>query len=156
MKTTYRRLLATVLLMVTVVCMRAQEMMIECSYNTNQDYKCLLTAKANGSECVVIGGGVTCHYDIEWKVVGKTAVFYASNPSQSGWVNVVYLIGEDGKHIIFVPSFPSGNNCFPMTFSSIPESSREQKRREYGIDSTSGQGAASTTSGQTKRNSNKN
>ena len=156
MKTTYRRLLATVLFMVTAVCMHAQEMMIECSYNTNQDYKCLLIATAAGGECVVKGGGVTCHYDIEWKMVGKSAVFYASNPSQSNWVNVVYIIGENGKHIIFVPSFPSGNNCFPMTFSSVPEGSRDEKKLQYGIGAATGQGTTSPTRARTKRNSNKN
>ena len=133
-----KRMMLTLFMVLSAVCVQAQEVILECSYNTNQDYKCLIVATAEGGECVVKGGGVTCHYDIEWKLMGENVVINATNPSQSGWIDVLYIIGGEGNHIIFVPKFPDGSNCFPLTYKKIDPQNHEQKKREYGLVQASG------------------
>ena len=140
MMKTKKRIMLTIMLVMSAVCIQAQEIVIECAYNTNQDYKCLMVLTGEGGECVVKGGGVTCHYDIEWKVMGENVVINATNPSQSGWIDVLYVISGEGNHIIFVPKFPDGQNCFPLTFEKIEPQNHEQKKYEYGILQASGKG----------------
>ena len=112
----------------------AQELVMECSYNTAaQNLKCLIVVSKEKSECMVKAGSMSCHYDIEVKMMGKNVIFYATNPSISSWVNVLYIMGENDRNIIFVPSYPSGNNSFPLTYTTIDEQNYAKKKREYGI-----------------------
>ena len=127
-------LVAFVLSLVPVTHVCAQELVMECSYNTiAQNLKCLIVVSKEKSECMVKTGSMSCHYDIEVNMMGKNVIFYATNPSISSWVNVLYIMGENDRNIIFVPSYPSGNNSFPLTYTTIDEQNYAKKKREYGI-----------------------
>lgn len=134
MKSLFKILLAAFVLSLTpTVRVCAQELVLECSYNTTQNLKCLIVVSKEKSECMVKTGSMSCHYDIEVNMMGKNVIFYATNPSISSWVNVLYIMGENDRNIIFVPSYPSGNNSFPLTYTTIDEQNYAKKKREYGI-----------------------
>ena len=116
----------------TYVC--AQEIVLECKYKSmSQELKCLIVYSRVNNECVVKANNAPCHYDLQLEKMGDNLIFHATNPSLSSWVNVLYIIGEEDKNIIFVPSYLNGHNTFPLTYTIIDEENHAKKKREYGM-----------------------
>ena len=117
----------------------AQEMVIECSYSSNQSYKTLLVINATGGEAVSMGGGKKCHYDLDVKSMGNHVVILAHNASLSGWVDDLYIISGNNKCFVVSPAMSDGNNFAKLNVEQIEgDSAIAAKKREYGLTGSSG------------------
>ena len=129
-----KRLLLTVFVAFASMMAIAQEMVLECSYTSNQSYKTLLVITAEGGEAVSIGGGKKCHYDLEVQSMGNHVVILAHNASLESWVDDIYIISGGNKCFVVSPAMSAGNNFATLNVEEIEgESKIAAKKREYGL-----------------------
>ena len=86
-----KRLLLTVFVAFASMMAIAQEMVLECSYTSNQSYKTLLVITAEGGEAVSIGGGKKCHYDLDVQSMGNHVVIYRIRHGKVKLVGGLYV-----------------------------------------------------------------
>lgn len=143
-------LLTTFALLTAIMAMAQEEVVLECSYESNQAYKTLLVITEDGGEAMSIAGEKKCHYDLEVQTMGNHIIILAKNASLSGWVDDIYIISGDDKCFVVSPLL-SSNNYAKINAEEIEGSSQiAAKKREYGL--TNYKGGASSGSSSSNRN----
>ena len=136
-----QKLMLIVLAFLMAIPAMSQEIVMECSYTSNQAYKTLLVINSSGGEAMSIGGDKKCHYDLEVKTMGDHVIILAKNASLSGWVDDIYIISENNKCFAVSPGMSDGNNFAKLTVKQIEgDSDIAAKKREYGLTGYQGGG----------------
>lgn len=142
-----KMLLVFVMAFLSVTFAMSQEIVMECTYSSNQSYKTLIVIDSSGGEAVSIAGDKRCHYDIKVESMGDHIVILAHNASLSTWVDDIYILSEGDKCFVVSPAMSDGNNFAKLNVEQIKGDSRiAAKKREYGLltSRVSSKGADST------------
>lgn len=148
-----RLLLLTVFAILTSLTTMAQdEIVLECSYSSNQSYKTLLVLNSSGGEAVSVAGEKKCHYDLSFKPMGDHIIILANNASLEGWVDDIYIISvlseDESRCFVVSPAMSDGNNFAKLKVDRINDSAEiAAKKREYGLLGGSGGFGSGKSSG---------
>ena len=141
-----QKLMLIVFAFLMAIPVMSQEIVMECSYYSNQSYKTLLVINSSGGEAMCIAGDKKCHYDLEVKTMGDHVIILAKNASLSGWIDDIYIISENNKCFVVSPGL-SNNNFAKLTMKQIEGNSDiAAKKREYGLTNYQGGGTGKARS----------
>lgn len=139
-------LIAFALLTSLVSMAQDEELVLECTYESNQGYKTLIIIKEEGGEAMSIAGDKKCHYDVEAESMGEHVVILCKNASLSSWVDDIYIISDEDKCFVVSPDL-SGNNFAKVNVEYIMDASLvASKKREYGLTNYKGNGSSGSSS----------
>lgn len=148
-----RLLLLTVLaILASFTAMAQEEIVLECSYSSNQSYKTLLVFSSSSGEAVSVAGTKKCHYDLNINAMGNHIIILANNASLEGWVDDIYILSylseDDIRCFVVSPAMSEGNNFAKLEVTRIKDSAEiAAKKREYGLSGGSGVFGNGKTSG---------
>lgn len=129
-----KMLLLFVMAFLSTMFAMAQEIVMECTYSSNQSYKTLIVINDTGGEAMSVAGDKKCHYDIEVEAMGDHIIILAHNASLSGWVDDIYIISDEDKCFVVSPGMSDGNNFAKIEVEPIEDESEiKAKKREYGL-----------------------